>query len=268
MAKKKQLIVPIFIPFGGCRERCVFCDQKGIAGVRAMPSVEEVTQQVRRYLGTWKGSGRREVAFYGGSFTGLGGKQQEAYLACVQPFIASGSMDGIRVSTRPDYISEDGLRLLKRYGVETVELGVQSMDDEVLRLSGRGHTAADTVRAVGLLKKGGFRVGVQVMPGLPGDTADTVLRTAEALVGLEPGFARIYPTLVLQETELYRMWREGRYTPWGLEEMTRVVAGVYDLFTSSGVPVIRVGLQPTRELEENLAAGPYHRSMRQLLERR
>lgn len=267
MSRKKRLIIPVFIPFGGCPQRCVFCDQKGIAGSDRLPGVEEVKEKVEAYLATWKGTGRREVAFYGGSFTGLPMEAQLRYLESVSPYISSGRIDGVRVSTRPDYITGEKVRLLKLHGVEVVELGVQSMSDDVLALSGRGHTSEDTRTAFGLLKGEGLTVGVQVMPGLPGDTADTAAFSARELVSLEADFSRIYPTLVLKGTVLHRMYLEGAYTPWSLDEMVSAVSKIYAVFISSGVPVIRVGLQPTKELEDRLVAGPYHPSFRQLVEK-
>ncbi len=265
MAGKKQLIIPIFLPFAGCPERCVFCDQNGISGAHGLPERAEVTEQINDYLVTWKGMGRREVAFYGGSFTGLPAETQETYLKCVGPFLADGRIDGVRVSTRPDYVGEDTAAYLKGFGVDTVELGVQSMSDAVLGYSGRGHTATDTRTAVERLKSAGLRVGVQVMPGLPGDTAETVLDTIRELVELEPDFARIYPALVLKGTELERMYERGEYTPWGLDEMVELCREACRIFEEAGVAVIKVGLHPTEELKKSLVAGPFHPSFRQLL---
>ena len=156
--------------------------------------------------------------------------------------------------------------LLREYGVGTVELGVQSMDNEVLRLSGRGHTAKDTVRAVELLKMAGLTIGLQMMPGLPGDTRETILATAREVISLRPDFVRVYPTLVIKNTPLERIYRRGDYRPWPLDAMVAVCREVMSLFDEARVPVIRVGLQPTAELEESIVAGPYHPSFRQLLE--
>lgn len=265
MARKKRLIIPVFIPFGGCPNRCVFCDQFGVAGAEGLPGPEEVASTIELYLFTWRGTGRREVAFYGGSFTGLPTGVQERYLDVAVPYLADGRLDGVRVSTRPDYIDPAIAGFLRARGVDTVELGVQSMDESVLELSGRGHTRADTVRAVGLLRDGGFSVGVQVMPGLPGDTVDTILATADELAALGPDFARVYPTLVLAGTELHGLYEKGEYEPWPLDEMAGVCAEVCRRFTGAGVRVIRVGLQPTRELERQVVAGPYHPAFRELL---
>lgn len=280
MARKKQLVIPLFIPFGGCAHRCVFCNQAGITGRTAMPRPVDVRATIERYLSTWEGgeggqggegrgngTGRREAAFYGGSFTGLPEALQKDYLESAFEFVSDKRIDALRISTRPDYVSSEKLPLLKKYGVETVELGAQSMTDEVLELSGRGHDSQATVRAVGLLKGEGFKVGLQIMPGLPGDTRKTIINTAREVAGLGPDFVRVYPTLVVRDTPLYAMYLKGEYTPWGLQDMVDVLSAVSKVFRGAGIPVIRMGLQPTEELEETIVAGPYHPSIRQLVER-
>ena len=264
--RKKRLIIPLFIPHSGCVHQCVFCNQTDITGRASLPTVAEVGETITAYLATWKGAGPREAAFYGGSFTGLDAPLQERLLGAVAPFVAAGEIDALRVSTRPDMISRDGVALLRRYRVKTVELGVQSMDDGVLRLSGRGHCANDTVRAVEELKRSGMTTGLQMVPGLPGDTAETIAATAREMVRLGPDFVRVYPTLVVRGTPLETMYGRGDYRPWSLEAMTSVCRDVVALFGKAGIPVIRVGLQPTAGLEESIVAGPYHPSFRQLLE--
>lgn len=268
MGRKKRLIIPVFIPFGGCPHRCVFCDQKGITGEERMPALKEVADTVEACLATWKGSGEKEIAFYGGSFTALPEKVQADYLGAAYGYVSEGRVDSVRVSTRPDRVDAPAVERLKSYGVGTVELGAQSMSDEVLKASGRGHTAADTASAVRLIKAGGLRVGLQFMPGLPGDDKNTVLRTAGEIIALKPDFVRVYPTLVLKNTPLAGMYLSGSYTPWTLEDMVDVCSMVYNLLMDAGVPVIRMGLQPTADLERNLLAGPYHPSFRQLVEGR
>ncbi len=262
----KQLIIPIFIPFGGCPHQCVFCDQKGISSVKALPEPLEAARQIELYLSTWKGKGAKEAAFYGGSFTGLPEKMQKDYLEAALPFIREGRLDSIRVSTRPDYIDAQRAAFLLNHGVRTVELGVQSMDEKVLALSGRGHGPEATEAAVAALRKAGLKTGLQFMPGLPGDTIETILDTTQRIIALEPDFVRVYPSLVLKGTALHRMYLGGRYTPWSLEEMTEACVQVKRLLDEAGVPVIRMGLQPGKELEESIAAGPYHPSFRQLVE--
>lgn len=268
MGRKKRLIIPVFIPFGGCPHQCVFCDQKSITGYSGLPSLEDVAATIESYLSTWKGEGRREVAFYGGSFTGLPEEAQKRYLEAAYNFISDGRLHSIRVSTRPDYISENVIDHLKGYGVDTIELGVQSMSDEVLRLSGRNHSVKDTIIASNLIRGSGISLGVQFMPGLPGDTTGSIIDTAENVIRLRPDFVRVYPALVLKDTPLYRMYLSDIYRPWALEEMALVCRTVLEMFKKAGIPVIRMGLQPTRELEENLVAGPYHPSFRDIVEGR
>ncbi len=265
MTKKRRLIIPIFIPHEGCPHQCVFCNQKGITGIGSMPSPSDITETIKSYLATWKDEGRREVAFYGGSFTGLHREVQKEFLRTANDFICNGSIDSIRVSTRPDYISQECLALLKDYGVETIELGVQSMVDKVLRLSGRGHTSDDIVMAVRLLRGFGFKIGLQIMPGLPGDTAQTALYTVDRVIKLEPDFVRIYPTVVIEGTPLEIMYNKGDYTPWPIEAMADLCKELVRLLEDAQIPIIRIGLQPTEELEANIIAGPYHPSFRQLV---
>jgi histone acetyltransferase (RNA polymerase elongator complex component) len=265
-SRKRRLIIPIFIPHEGCPHQCVFCNQTDITGQNSLPALTEVSETIAQYLSTWRGEGPREVAFYGGSFTGLNDNLQRDFLETAYAFIQSGEIDALRVSTRPDYISHEKVVLLKEYGVEIVELGVQSMDDGVLRLSGRGHAAKDTVRAVELLREAGLTIGLQMMPGLPGDTRETILETAGEIVSLRPDFIRVYPTLVIKNTPLEKLYRWGNYSPWLLESMVEVCREVMSLFDNARIPVIRVGLQPTADLEESIVAGPYHPSFRQLLD--
>lgn len=266
MSSKRQLIIPIFLPFGGCPNKCVFCDQNGIAGASSLPSPDEVRSTISHYLSTWKGSGPKEIAFYGGSFTGLSKGIQDSYLKTAFEFVREGSIGSVRVSTRPDYISTEIIRNLERYGVGTVELGAQSMSEEVLRLSGRGHSPADTVKAVAMLKGASIKVGLQFMPGLPGDTESTVMETAGAILALRPDLARVYPALVLKGTPMHKMFLEGSYAPWGLGRMVDVCSLISEMFKEAGVPIVRMGLHPSKELEEALVAGPYHQSFRQLAE--
>ncbi len=266
MPRKKQLIIPVFIPSAGCPDICVFCDQKGITGARGLPSIEDIVSTVNLYLSTWKGAGRREMAFYGGTFTGLPTEIQKKYLRLAGRLVAEGLIHGIRVSTRPDYVSPGITALLKKSGVATVELGVQSMSDEVLLLSKRGHSSGHTIQAIGILKQAGIKVGAQIMPGLPGDTSETITNTAREIIKLMPDFVRIYPCLVLKDTALYEMHQRGEFKPWGIDEMTTVCRVLYGLFRDAGVPVIRWGLQDTKSLRESLVAGPYHPSFRQAVE--
>jgi histone acetyltransferase (RNA polymerase elongator complex component) len=206
-------------------------------------------------------SGRNpEAAFYGGTFTGLPEERMKALLAAVKPYLEAGVIRSIRVSTRPDFIDGERLAILKAWGVETVELGVQSMDDRVLTLARRGHTVADVTAAVRLLKDGGFRVGAQLMPGLPGDSAETFRATIEAVLALRPDMVRLYPAVVIAGTGLARMFDAGAYRPLTLDEaVERCVEGTIRL-ERNGIPVIRIGLMSSPSLLEpgRIIAGPWH----------
>ncbi len=261
----RMLVIPFFIPFGGCETICVFCDQPRITGILGAPSSAEIKAQIELYLGTWKGRGRKEAAFYGGTFTAMKKTEQVRCLAPVEDFLRRGLIDGIRVSTRPDCISEEIAGFLVSHGVDTVELGVQSMNNTVLALSNRGHSAADTVAAVGHLKSAGLAVGLQFMPGLPGDNESTVLDTVREIIGLEPDFVRVYPTVVMKNTALETLFREGKYEPWTMEEMVRLCGEISLLFRDAGIRIIRMGLQHTAELEQSIVAGPYHPAFRDLV---
>ncbi len=265
MARKKQLIIPVFIPFGGCPNRCVFCDQASITGRDKLPETHDVAATIESYLATWKRDGRKEVAFYGGSFTGLPMDIQTKYLEIARRYFEARLIDGVRISTRPDYVADETADYLKRYGVNTVELGVQSMDDNVLRLSGRGHDSLRTVAAVKILK-GFARVGLQFMPGLPGDTVDTILETTKRIIALSPDFVRVYPALVLKNTALHKMYLNGNYIPWTLDNMVPVCREISALLKEANIPVIRMGLHPSKDLVENIVCGPFHPSFRQLVE--
>jgi histone acetyltransferase (RNA polymerase elongator complex component) len=211
---------------------------------------------------------RREVAFYGGSFTGMEKKVQIQLLSPVQPFIWKGLIDSVRVSTRPDYIDPQTLALIRTYGVKTVELGVQSMVDEVLRRSKRGHTANHVQKAAELLHGGGFTVGIQIMVGLPGDDAQGNGHTVDRVIRLNPHFVRIYPTLVLKGTLLEKWYRSGRYIPLSLKQAVDLCKSAFLKFQRAGIPVIRLGLQSSPELEmkDSVVAGPYHPAFGHLVE--
>ncbi|MHB8843505.1 MAG: elongator complex protein 3 [Nitrospirota bacterium] len=262
------MIIPFFIPHAGCTHQCVFCDQRNITGKQAPPAASSIPSTISRCLHERAGKGPAQVAFYGGSFTALPPSLQQAYLEPAQPFIASGAISGIRLSTRPDCINAEVLSLLERYHVRTIELGVQSMDDDVLRLSGRGHTAADTVRAVRLLREHGFLIGLQLMPGLPGDSTGIFQATVGQVIGLKPDFVRIYPALVIRDTPLAAMYNTGRYAPLALDAAVTLCREALDRFEEAGIEVIRIGLQATDELESpgTIVAGPFHPAFRQLVE--
>jgi histone acetyltransferase (RNA polymerase elongator complex component) len=261
------LIIPIFLPGMGCHERCLFCNQK--ASTEGLPPPSFVHSFIEDSLGRipYHNENReKQVAFYGGSFTAIHKDDQVRYLKEVRPFLASGLIDSIRISTRPNALDEETLSLLKQHQVKTVEIGVQSMMDEVLLLARRGHSAADAVDAVSRLQDKRFEVGLQLMIGLPGDTLDRFLQTLDRIIELKPDFVRIHPTLVLKGSPLENLWKDGRYSPLSLEEAIQwLKKGILKLENSS-TRVARIGLQPTPELERDYLAGPYHPALRHLVD--
>lgn len=267
---KSHYIIPVFVPDLGCPHQCVFCNQKKITGQNTVPSGDNVTETIADYLKTIPNGDKitKEVAFYGGSFTAVDKNLQKELLAPAYRFLASGQIDRIRVSTRPDSVDEEKLALLSGYGVDIIELGVQSMDDEVLAKAGRGHTSRDVLRAAALIKEWGMELGFQVIIGLPGDTPDKETNTALELIGLKPDMVRIYPCLVLKGTELAAMYEKGDYFPLTVDEAVIRCKKLLVMFENAGINVIRIGLQPSESinLEGEVLAGPYHPAFRELVE--
>jgi len=261
------LIIPVFLPAMGCPERCLFCNLKTTPQGHPPPSsVRNFIEASLVGIPHGKRDREKQVAFYGGSFTAINKEDQARYLKEVQPLLVSGLIDSIRISTRPDALDNETLSLLKQYHVKTVEIGVQSMMDDVLRLARRGHSAADTVDAVSTLKDKKFEVGLQLMIGLPCDTYDHFLQTLDRVIELKPDFVRIHPTLVLKGAPLEDLWRAGRYSPLSLDEAVQwLKKGILKLEKSS-LQVARIGLQPTDELERDYLAGPYHPALHQLID--
>lgn len=257
-------IVPIFVPHAGCPCRCVFCNQRTIAGQTKRMTPERAQAIIDHALAVLPQGSAPQAAFYGGSFTAIPVEEQEALLAVTDRYLADGRLSAVRLSTRPDAIDDGILARLRGHGVRTIELGAQSMCDEVLRRAKRGHTAADTVRASGLIRQAGISLILQTMAGLPGDTRDTVRQTAEAVAELKPDGVRIYPVAVLPDTELYDLWQAGAYQPLTVETAAVWCADMLEVFERHSIPVIRVGLNPTEELDSAVAAGAYHPAMGEL----
>jgi len=262
------MIIPFFIPHSGCPHQCVFCNQKNITGQTSPVDRSEIPVKISEYVKSNAKQDPVQVAFYGGSFTALPWARQKPYLEAVRPFILSGQIENIRISTRPDCIENDNLALLKAYHVNTVELGAQSMDDTVLSLSSRGHTSSDTQHGVQLLKARGFLVGLQLMPGLPGDRPDLFMDTVEKVIDLQPDFVRIYPALVIKNTPLEHLYQSRQYLPLTLDSAIALCRKALLRFEQAQIDVIRVGLQPTEELNRpgTVLAGPCHPAFRQLVE--
>lgn len=260
-------IIPVFIPHAGCPHQCVFCNQKTISGQKTA-AVEGAKEQINKWLKWVKPSLENEAAFYGGSFTGLDLALQKELLALTDELLDCKVIGSVRLSTRPDYIDEKRLELLRAHGVKLVELGVQSLDDSVLQKAERGHTAQQVAEAVALLKSYGFKVGVQLMVGMPGQDFASVKATVEQVLALNPDIARIYPLLVIKGTPLAKSYVAGEFEPLTLEEAVRQAAYVYQHLSEVGVKIIRVGLQPDDELcaEGNIIAGPFHPAMGELVQ--
>jgi len=259
--------IPIFLPELACPHRCVFCNQSRISGRQTIPSASDVAGIVDRHLATITRGTSVQVAFFGGSFTGLPPGVQEEYLASVQPYLRSGAVSGIRISTRPDYITGEILEMLETYGVEEIELGAQSFDDEVLKAAGRGHTSRDITEAARLILSRKIRLGLQMMIGLPGDTAEKSMQTARAIVAAGAHSTRIYPTLVIKDTALARLHEQGAYVPLSLDEAVSWTKDLYRYFVQNSVTVLRTGLHPNEDFNngESLLAGPYHPSFKELV---
>ncbi len=257
------MIVPIFIPNQGCPYRCVYCRQEDVTGTGGLvPGPSDIREVLDKAIRSQRFASAplREIAFYGGTFTGLSLESMKALLSAASPRVADGSFQGMRVSTRPDMLDEERLSLMRRHHVATVELGVQSLHDEVLRRTRRGYVSEDVESAVTLLRQFGFRVGVQLMPGLPGDTRERFLETVQKAIELEPDLVRLYPTVVLRDTVLASWYRLGSYRPLSLDDAVELCAEACAGFESRGIPVIRIGLLAPDDLvaEGGILAGPWH----------
>lgn len=269
---KKQYIIPIFIPHLGCPNDCTFCNQKSISGQTKMPTKDEIIKIIDDHLNSLKEKeAYKEIAFFGGSFTGIEVEKQEEYLEIANEYIQRLQVDGIRISTRPDYINKDILKRLKKYGVKTIELGVQSTNNYILAKCKRGHTFEDVVNASKLIRKFKFNLGHQMMVGLPESTKLDEIRTAKDLIKLKPKMVRIYPVLVIKNTELEKEFESGEYKPLTVVQAVERSKELLYLFNKKKIEVIRIGLQNTDEITDKnhknskVVAGPYHPAFGQLV---
>lgn len=265
----RENIIPVFVPHLGCPNDCVFCNQRRISGQQEAATALTVKQAMENAAALPPDGAKRQMAFYGGSFTAIPVETQLELLTAAGEYMKRGELHSIRLSTRPDAIDGAVLKRLRAFGVETIELGAQSLDDEVLRLSGRGHTAADVENASRLIKAAGFKLILQMMTGLPGDTEEKCLETAKKIIALSPDGVRIYPTVIVKDTALYDLWQAGLYTEHSVEEAVSVCAKLLPLFDKANIPVIRLGLNPTDELSGGAAAGgAYHPALGELVKSR
>lgn len=274
-SQKKHAIIPIFIPHYGCGYDCVFCNQNKITGVKSIPSYEEVEAKIDKWLSTLRPLSEAsdnyaktvELAFYGGSFTGIPMEVQSSYLDIAKRYKELGRIDKIHLSTRPDYIDENILENLKKHSVDTIELGAQSFDDEVLMASKRGHDSKCTEKSAKLIKDYGFELGLQLMVGLPKDTLKSSIHSANEVVRLSPSLARIYPTVMLEDTELLNMYRNGEYKPLTRDEAVKRAKAIYLILEKAGITIMRVGLKSGDIIDNSVIDSPaYHPAFRQLVE--
>lgn len=266
---KKEYIIPIFIPFLGCPHDCAFCNQVKITNYKDNINKENTIRQINQYLSYFpKNKNLKEIAFFGGSFTGLDEKVMISYLEIALNYKKKGIIDRIRLSTRPDYINNSILDILKKYEVDVIELGIQSLDNEILDANERGHSKEDSIRASKLIKDYGFKLGHQIMPGLYKDSFDKAIKTGLESIKMNPDMVRIYPTLVIKDTKLEKLYKEGLYKPLSLDEAIEISSRLYMIYSYKKIPVIRIGLQPTENINEkkDVVAGPFHPSIRQLVE--
>lgn len=267
---KNYAIIPIFIPHNGCNNDCVFCNQKKITAREKSPSEQTVICSIERNLATINDAAVNniEIGFFGGSFTGIPMEEQRYYLDIAKKYKDAGKIKGIRLSTRPDYIDHEILSNLKKYSVDMIELGVQSFDEDVLRLSERGHDTKQVHEAVESIKEYGFDLGIQLMIGLPGDTHEKSVESAKELVAISPSVARLYPTVVLKDTKLMSMYRSGEFIPFTDEQMLETVTDMYEIITGNDINVIRIGLKSTDLINADSEdiAGDYHPAFSELVQ--
>ncbi|MED9961961.1 MAG: radical SAM protein [Bacteroidales bacterium] len=263
----KHYNIPIFIPELACPNRCIYCNQRHISGQLQAVKPEEIKQIIEQHLATFIRPSEVELAFFGGSFTGIDEKDMLTYLQIVQPYIEQGEIKSIRISTRPDYINEKILDILQQYNVKDIELGAQSLNEEVLAFAKRGHTVKDVENASQLIKSYGFSLGLQMMIGLPLDTVEKSKETAKKILKLGAESTRIYPTLVINNTDLADLYRQNKYKALSLDKAVDWTAEIYKIFSQSSIKILRVGLHPSEALINGteLLAGPFHVSFKELV---
>ena len=264
---EKHSNISIFVPHIGCPNKCSFCNQRYITGVHKAPLQEDVINAVKEAKRSPKYNPlTTEIAFFGGSFTAINRNYMITLLEAANEFLKSGEAGGIRISTRPDAITPEILEILKQYGVTAIELGAQSLIDKVLKLNNRGHSVEEVYKASSLIKEYGFELGLQIMTGLYADNDTNALKTAKRVIEIKPDTVRIYPTIVLKDTDLAALYEDKKYTPQTLEEAINLASRLYLMFRSEGIKVIRLGLHT---IEENaFLAGPWHPAFSELCQSR
>lgn len=267
MTRNKHCNIPIFIPELACPHQCVFCNQEKISNTFSVPTPNEISKTINSYLETIPTGTEINIAFFGGSFTGIPEEEMISYLKVAHTYVKNGKVQGIRISTKPDYITNPILDILEQYGVTAIELGAQSTNDKVLLKSGRGHKFDAIENAAKLIRKRNFELGLQMMLGLPFDTLELSIQTARDIVRLKANTTRIYPTVVVEGTVLEKMYHNGEYRALSMEDAICWSKEVLKIFNEAGVKVLRVGLHPSEELEfgKSLVAGPIHPSFKEMV---
>lgn len=258
--------ISIFVPHNGCPQQCSFCNQKTITGKNSQPTPEDVISAVKTALK--RKDYIYEIAFFGGSFTAIDRNYMISLLETASRYVDKNRVYGIRISTRPDFIDEEILGILKQYRVTAIELGAQSMDDEVLSANLRGHTADDVVRASNLIHEFGFELGLQMMTGLYLDTDEKAIKTAEKIIELKPKTVRIYPTVVLKGTMLAELYKKEIYKPQTVDDAARLCTQLLPMFENAGIKVIRLGLHSSEDIKKNMIAGAFHDSFGEIVQSR
>lgn len=258
--------ISIFVPHNGCPQQCSFCNQKTITGKQHQPSAEEVRQAIETAL-VRKGY-VYEIAFFGGSFTAIDKDYMTELLNTACEYIDNDRIIGVRISTRPDCIDDEILALLKCKGVTAIELGAQSMDDDVLNANLRGHSSQDVVNASNLIKSYGFELGLQMMTGLYKDTDDKAIETAKKIINLKPKTVRIYPTVVLKNTYLAELYEKELYKPQTVDDAAELCTKLVPMFEANGISVIRLGLHSSPDIKKNMIAGAFHDSFGEIVKSR
>ncbi|RMF92356.1 MAG: radical SAM protein, partial [Candidatus Schekmanbacteria bacterium] len=288
----KHLIIPVFIPHAGCPQKCIYCNQNKVTLEKGFPKTDVIDRNVNLYLNSSKKDKRskrkysnisneaikveigipffretiREIAFFGGSFTGIDNKIQKEFLDGAQKWISAGIVDGIRISTRPDLINEENIEWLKEKKVTTIELGAQSFSDDVLKKSERGHSTYSTIRASKIIKNAGLRLGIQLMMGLPKEDEKSFIAGIKKAVSLKPEFIRIYPLLILPETKIMEMYLKNEYKPLSLDETIHMGAKALKILYKNNIPCIRFGLPENNEYKGTSIIGPYHPSLKHMID--
>ncbi|MEG0571183.1 MAG: radical SAM protein [Oscillospiraceae bacterium] len=258
--------IAIFIPHLGCKNSCSFCNQRTISGTQKSPTIKEVRDVLNKAALQIENKNDTEIAFFGGSFTAIDNEYMLALLETANEFVGDAGFSGIRISTRPDAINCDVLQTLKKYHVNAIELGAQSMSQEVLDANDRGHTTKDVLKSSELIKQFGFELGLQMMVGLFSATPEKDIATAEKIIELAPDTVRIYPTVILKHTKLCELFLDGRYKPISLETAVSLCAKLLVMFEQNSIKVIKLGLHASNEVQNEMVGGIYHPAFRELCE--